>query len=193
MAVLMFALSSGAAMAVPVPQNQSAAVHAPTVTGRVLDEYGEPMIGATVKVKGTNVATATDFDGRFSISAAQGATLTVSYVGFSPRDVRVDGSNLTVTMVPSVNCDLGEIVEVGYVRYDTRDVRVDSSNLTLSMAPSVNYDLGEVVVTALGIKKEAKSLSYNVQQVTGDALMRVQDANFSLALGIHYLKLEMLH
>ena len=178
LAVVALATGGGTMLAGPSPQVQSGAVQTSTVTGRVLDEYGEPMIGATVKVKGTNVATATDFDGRFSINAAQGATLTVSYVGFSPRDVRVGGSNLTVTMVPSVNCDLGEIVEVGYVRYDTRDVRVDSSNLTLSMAPSVNYDLGEVVVTALGIKKEAKSLSYNVQQVEGDALMRVPDANF---------------
>ena len=130
-------------MAAPVPQGQNGVVQASTVTGQVLDENGDPMIGATVNVKGTNVGTATDFDGRFSISAAQGATLTVSYVGYTTSQVRVDGSNLTITM-----------------------------------EPSAARDLGEVVVTALGIKKEAKSLSYNVQQVEGDALMRVQDANF---------------
>ena len=113
------------------------------MTGQVVDENGDPMIGATVSVKGARVGTATDFDGRFSISAAQGATLTVSYVGYGSRDVQVDGMNLTIVM-----------------------------------EPSAAHDLGEVVVTALGIKKEAKSLSYNVQQVSSDALMTVQDANF---------------
>ena len=141
--VAAIAIGGGTALAGPLPQGQSATVQTSTVTGRVLDENGEPMIGATVSVKGTIVGTATDTDGRFSISAAQGATLTVSYVGYESRNVRVDGSNLTITLEPS---------------------------------PS--QDLGEVVVTALGIKKEAKSLSYNVQQLEGDALTRVPDANF---------------
>ena len=142
LAVLMFALNSGAALAVPVPQNQSAVEHAQTVTGRVIDKNGEPLIGATVQVKGTNVYTATDIDGKYSIQAPQGSTLIVTYVGYHKREVRVNGNQLTI--VPQEDTQL----------------------------------LNEVVVTALGIKKEAKSLSYNVQQVTGDALMRVQDANF---------------
>ena len=141
--VAAIALGGGTALAKPLPQGQSATVQTSTVTGRVLDENGEPMIGATVNVKGTIVATATDTDGRFSINAVQGATLTVSYVGYETRNVRVDGSNLTITM-----------------------------------KPSAALDLDEVVVTALGIKKEAKSLSYNVQQLEGDALTRVPDANF---------------
>ncbi|MBR3452017.1 MAG: SusC/RagA family TonB-linked outer membrane protein [Muribaculaceae bacterium] len=143
LAVATLAMGGGMVLAMPSAQAQSGAVQVSTVTGQVLDENGEPMIGATVSVKGTSVGTATDFDGRFSISAAQGATLTVSYVGYGTRDVRVDGTNLTITMEPSAACDLSE-----------------------------------VVVTALGIKKEAKSLSYNVQQVSSDALMTVQDANF---------------
>ena len=93
MAVLIFALSSGAAMAVPVPQNQSATVHASTVTGRVLDENGEPIIGASVSVKGTKVGTATDIDGKYSIQAPQGSTLIVICVGYSTREVRVNGNN----------------------------------------------------------------------------------------------------
>ena len=141
--VAALAVGGGTVQAAPLPQSQGATVQASTVTGQVLDENGDPMIGATVGVKGTHVATATDFDGRFSISAARGATLTVSYVGYASRSVQVDGSVVTIMM-----------------------------------QPSASHDLGEVVVTALGIKKEAKSLSYNVQQVSSDALMTVQDANF---------------
>ncbi|MBR7013187.1 MAG: TonB-dependent receptor plug domain-containing protein, partial [Muribaculaceae bacterium] len=142
LAVLMFALNSGAALAVPVPQNQSAVEHAQTVTGRVIDKNGEPLIGVAVRVKGTNVGTATDIDGKYSIQAPQGSTLIVTCVGYNTREVQVNGNQLTIVT--------------------QEDTQV----------------LNEVVVTALGIKKEAKSLSYNVQQVTGDALMRVQDANF---------------
>ena len=141
--LLAFAVGGSVAMASPVPQMQNGTVQPATVTGQIIDENGESIIGATVIVKGTNVGTATDFDGRFSIKAPQGATLTVRCVGYSTRDVRVDGNNLVIKMEPVAACDLSE-----------------------------------VVVTALGIKKEAKSLSYNVQQVNNDALMQVQDANF---------------
>ena len=143
LAVLALAAGGGVAMPAPVSQVQTGTVQPSVVTGQVLDENGEPLIGATVIVKGTNEGTATDFDGRFSIKAQQGATLTVSYVGYTTRDVRVDGNSLVVNMEPATACDLSE-----------------------------------VVVTALGVKKEAKSLSYNVQQVNSDALMQVQDANF---------------
>ena len=142
LAVAALVLGGGTALAAPVPQGQSGAVQASTVTGQVLDENGDPVIGATVSVKGTNVNAVTDFDGRFGIRADQGASLTVSYVGYGTQEVQVDGQTLTIHL--------------------KQDSQV----------------LNEVVVTALGIKKEAKSLSYNVQQVEGDALMRVQDANF---------------
>ena len=135
-------VGGGVSTAAPLPQSQSGTVQASMVTGQVLDENGEPIIGATVSVKGTNVNAVTDFDGRFSINASRGASLIVSYVGYGTREVLVGGNALTI------------------------DLKQDSQVLN------------EVVVTALGIKKEAKSLSYNVQQVEGDALMRVQDANF---------------
>ena len=141
--LLALAVGGGVAMATPVPQTQSGSVQPATVAGQVVDENGEPLIGATVIIKGTIVGTATDFDGRFSIKVPQGATLMVSYVGYNTRNVKVDGYDLVIKM---------------------------------ELAPAC--DLSEVVVTALGIKKEVKSLSYNVQQVDGDALMRVQDANF---------------
>ncbi len=140
--MLAVAIGGGVAMAAPMPQAQSS-IQQNAVTGQVLDVNGEPVIGATVTIKGTNVATVTDFDGRFTIKATQGSTLAVSCIG-----------------------------------YETRNVRVDGSDLTVKLEELAALDLGEVVVTALGIKKEVKSLSYNVQQVEGDALMRVQDANF---------------
>ena len=139
--LLAFTVGPMGIAATSLPQAQSG-TEQHMVTGQVLDENGEPIIGATVSIKGTNVNAVTDFDGRFSIKASHGAMLTVSYVGYGTRDLLVDSSDMTINL--------------------QQDAQV----------------LNEVVVTALGIKKEAKSLSYNVQQVNGDVLMRVQDANF---------------
>lgn len=136
-------VGGGVAMAAPVTQVQGSTVQAAMVTGQVVDENGEPIIGATVSVMGTKVITVTDMDGNFAIKASQGSVLVVKCLGFATRNVTVDGDSLTIRLEEVAACDLDE-----------------------------------VVVTALGIKKEAKSLSYNVQQVSGDALIRVQDANF---------------
>ena len=61
------------------------------VKGTVNDEAGEPIIGATVKVLGSNEATITDFDGNFSINAASNATLSISYVGYVTQEMKVGG------------------------------------------------------------------------------------------------------
>lgn len=111
------------------------------VSGQVLDENGEPIIGATVTLKGAKTAVPTDVDGNFSLKAPAGSKLVITYLGYSTVEVNA-GEGIKVTMKP--------------------DTEV----------------LNEVVVTALGIKKEAKSLSYNVQQLGGDAVTKVKDANF---------------
>lgn len=70
-----------------------------TVTGTVQDEAGDPLIGATVQQKGTNVGTATDIDGNFSLNVSKNATLVVSYVGYTTQSVSVDGrTSITVTL-----------------------------------------------------------------------------------------------
>lgn len=78
----------------------------------------------------------------------------------------------------SIDAMQGASLEVSYLGYRTHTLHVGSHNsYTIVLEPEAKQ-LGEVVVTALGIKKEAKSLSYNVQQVKGDEVMKVADANF---------------
>ena len=70
-----------------------------TVHGTVLDEYGDPLIGATVMEKGTNNGTAADIDGKFELNVPPKATLVVSYVGYDPMNVAVNGqTDLNVTI-----------------------------------------------------------------------------------------------
>lgn len=88
-------------------------INAQAVKGTVSDEAGEPIIGATVKVQGTRNATITDFDGNFSISAAQGATLDISYVGYEPQSVKVGRGLVKVTLKEDVT-SLNDVVVIGY-------------------------------------------------------------------------------
>ncbi|MCM1449064.1 MAG: TonB-dependent receptor [Clostridiales bacterium] len=91
------------AYASPVAMASSAAEPAPeaqqlsTIHGTVVDTTGEPLTGATVKVVGTDVAVAADFDGNFAIKAKPGATLEVTYIGFKPQQVKA-ADGMTITM-----------------------------------------------------------------------------------------------
>src|SRR5690606_3543850 len=64
------------------------------ISGTVTDESGLPLPGATVIIKGTSKGTSTDFDGKYSIGAPQGAVLEFSYVGYNNKDVTVGASNV---------------------------------------------------------------------------------------------------
>ena len=95
-------------------QTAAAQQNASVCTGVVVDEEGEPLTGATIRVDGTNIATAADIDGNFSLSNVKpGATLTISYVGMSPVQVKWNGTPLKVTMTSDSNV-LDEVVIMGY-------------------------------------------------------------------------------
>ena len=84
------------------------------VKGTVIDEAGEPIIGASVKVQGTNTGAVTDFNGEFSVPAASNATLEISFVGYVTELVSVQGRNdISVTMREDATT-LEDVVVIGY-------------------------------------------------------------------------------
>lgn len=84
-----------------------------TVTGRVIDVASEPVIGASVLVKGTTNGIITDFDGKFTLSTQKGDVLHISYIGYVSQDVKVTGSQpITVVMKEDAET-LEEVVVVG--------------------------------------------------------------------------------
>lgn len=118
-----------------------------TISGNVTDAKGEPLIGVSVLIKSTANGTITNLDGDFTIQAAKGEVLEISYIGYATQNIKVaELKSLKIVM--------------------EEDAKV----------------LDEVVVTALGIKREQKALSYSVQQVKGDELNMVKDANFMNSL-----------
>ena len=126
-----------------IPDNKPKGIPAKKVSGIVIDENNEPLIGVNIKVEGSSEGAITDIDGNFNIMAPQGSTLSFTYVGYTPQTVKITDKNI----------------------YEIRLV-------------SDTKQLSEVVVTALGIKREQKALSYNVQQVKADAISGIKDANF---------------
>lgn len=132
----------------PVVSNQQGEPQKRAVKGTILDENGDPMIGAVVEIKGTGDKAITDLDGNYTVYTSEpNPVVSVSYLGYKTKEVAVRG-NAPV------------------------DISMESDAKALN----------EVVVTALGIRKEAKALSYNVQQVKSDEITGVKDANFMNAL-----------
>ena len=120
------------------------------VRGKVLDQQGQPIVGASVIVQGTTVGVSTDAQGRFEL------------------------------VVPAPVAS--RVLEISYLGYETAHVAVGSRtrfDVTLREAAS---EIEQVVVTALGIKRQEKALSYNVQQVAPSDITMVKDANFMNSL-----------
>ena len=85
------------------------------VSGQVVDQDGEPLVGATVRVKGSTGGVVTDLDGKFQLDASAETTLIVSYVGFKDREIAVNGRAILgeIQLEPDNNV-LEQVVVVGY-------------------------------------------------------------------------------
>lgn len=117
-------------------------------TGVVKDATGEPVMGASVVVKGSKLSTTTDAGGKFSLNGVKnGAVIRISFIGYETQEITYNGQPLAVTIKDS-----------------------DTS-------------LGEVVVTALGIKKDAKKVGYAVSTISADDLTKTGATN--IAAGIY--------
>ena len=137
-------------MSILVTKKAKASEKPVQVRGKVLDQQGLPIVGASVIVQGTTVGVSTDAQGRFELEV--------------PAPVA------------------SRVLEISYLGYETAHVAVGSRtrfDVTLREAAS---EIEQVVVTALGIKRQEKALSYNVQQVAPSDITMVKDANFMNSL-----------
>lgn len=106
-----------------------------SVSGKVLDENGNPMIGVTVMVKNTTNGTATDIDGDYTLkNVAENATLVFSYVGYASQEAKVAGRSVIDVVLKEDSELLEDLIVVGYGTQKKSDVtgaltRVDSETL----------------------------------------------------------------
>ena len=110
------------------------------VNGVVIDESGEPVIGCTVMQKGANNGTASDLDGKFSLSVPQNSTITFSYIGFITQEVKVNNEKPLSITLHEQNLKINEVVVIGYGTMRKSDLTgsVGSLNATDLESPVTN-------------------------------------------------------
>ncbi len=131
-----------------------------TVTGTVLDETGEPMVGATVMQKGSGNGVSTDIDGNYSIKVPSKSSLTFSYIGYDPKTVAVNGqTKIDVTMDGSSTM-LEEVVAIGYGTVKKKD-------LTGAVSSVTGKDIAKVPVANVATALQGKAAGLNIVSQSG--------------------------
>lgn len=143
-----------------------------TVTGQVVDVTSEPIIGASVVVKGTANGTITNFDGKFTLSVQKGETLHISYIGYVAQDVKIMG-NQPVKVVMSEDTEtLDEVVVVG--------TAMKKSDLTGAVASVSSKVLEEKPVTNVNQALQGRVAGVFISQPTrptDDASIKIRGIN----------------
>jgi outer membrane receptor protein involved in Fe transport len=139
-----------------------------TITGKVTDSTGNPLIGATVKIKGSNKATKTNEQGVFSLpGASTSSTLLVSYVGFADKEVKASGTGLVISLNEKLN-ETQEVIVTGV--FDRRTA------LQSSIAIST---LKSDVISKLAPNSAADLLSYTPGVYVNSAVGEINNTVFS--------------
>ena len=118
------------------------------ISGRVMDESKEPIIGANIKVKGGTTGTISDMDGRFKLSVPKSSSvLVISFIGYATKEVTVGNQKVLNVTLKEDGVALDEVVAVGYATVKKSDLtgsvaKVDMNDLTKAQVLSIDQALG---------------------------------------------------
>lgn len=132
-----------------------------TITGKIVDQNNEPLIGASVLVKGTSSGTATDVDGSFTLNVPDGGTtLVISYTGFTLKEVALTTSNVYDILMDSDVTVLQDVVVVGYGTQQKREV-------TGNIATIKGEDIASMAVQSFDQALQGKAVGVNINIPNG--------------------------
>lgn len=132
------------------------------VSGRIVDSYGDPVIGAAVVVKGTTVGTVTDMDGNYTLDAPEGSQLQVSFIGYNEAVMPVgNGGTVNFTLEEELT-ELDQVVVVGYGTQKKKD-------LTGSITSIKSDDIQNVAAANAMQAMQGKVPGMDLQQSNGQA------------------------
>jgi len=106
-----------------------------SITGKVVDATGEPLISVNVQVKGTTVGTVTDADGKYSLSVTPGSTVVFSYIGYLNQEVKIANQKTINITLKEDNKLLDEVVVIGYGSMTRKDI---TSSITTVKSDQLN-------------------------------------------------------
>ncbi|WP_129593656.1 SusC/RagA family TonB-linked outer membrane protein [Seramator thermalis] len=130
------------------------------ISGTVLDENGQPIIGANIIEVGTTNGTVTDMDGKFTLDVSDNATIRISYIGYLEQEVNTSGKNtLNITLVEDTQT-LEEVVVVGYGTQK-------KINLTGSISSVRTENIQTATHSSLAQKLQGKVAGLNIRQNSG--------------------------
>lgn len=131
-----------------------------TVTGTILDESGEPMIGATVRVPGSKSGTVTDIDGNYTIEVPAGTKqVQVDYVGYKTQMVNVKGGKASISMNPDTQV-MDEMVVIGYGS-------VKKGDITNAVAKMKGEDIADRPVANIASSLQGELAGVDIQTTSG--------------------------
>ncbi len=131
-----------------------------TITGTITNNTGEPLVGASVVVKGSAEGVSSDSKGEFKIVAPANATLVFSHVGYVLQEISVkDKTTLHISLMPNSN-ELSQVVVIGYGT-------VKKSDLTGSVVSVKAEDLKDVPVTSFDQALQGRAAGVQVTQLSG--------------------------
>ena len=130
------------------------------ITGKVTDEKNEPIIGANVVVKGSTTGTITDMDGNFTLEVPDQATLLVSYIGYTPKEVAVKNQNNLSIMMIEDSKTIDEVVVIGYGS-------VKKSNLTGAVSSVKTTEIQQTPMTSIDQGLVGRASGVQVTQTSG--------------------------
>lgn len=143
-----FAGQASASSWMSVASTQQNGKTLPKVSGRVFDSNGDPIIGASVMVKGTSNGAITDLDGNYVITNVhQGATIEITYVGFISQTLVARGASLGTTTLREDNKTLDELVVIGYGTQRKADLTGSVANVDATkLNTQSNSTIGQALV-----------------------------------------------
>ena len=130
------------------------------ITGKVTDIKGEPIIGANVSVKGTTNGTITDMDGNFSLDVPEKAVISISYIGYTSKEITVNNQNTYTVKLAEDMQNLAEVVVVSYGTQKKRDVTGAISKVDAE-------DLADIPAGQFAQKLQGQAAGVQINQTTG--------------------------
>lgn len=192
-------IGSETAIATPRPVQANVTQQAGSLTGTVIDVNGEPIIGASIKLKGTTLGTMTDFDGRFTLSnVPHDAILQISYIGYEGLEVSVKGQKtLKITLREDTQA-LDEVVVVGYGTMKKSDLTgavgsVSSDKLTARGATRVEDALQGSVPGVNITQSNSRAGGSFSMQIRGQASINKQASPLYVIDGIVCSSMDFLN
>lgn len=157
--ILLILLVSGALTAAPAFAQKSGTKH--TVTGKVTDQSGEPLIGATVLVTGTTNGASTNATGDYSIQVPEGASLTFQYIGYEAKTEKVGARTKVDVKLEQSKQTIDEVVVIGYGTVKKTDLTGSVANVKMS-------DIKDVPVVSVDQALQGRIAGADIMATTGE-------------------------